>query len=96
MAHSHVDKDGTLYEHGRSGELVPVVPASEPSVPATPWPAPGLCEDHAEPYGYAGPTCPDCISETLAGERPRKFVGRRYRSPTDTPDFRNDEPTTTP
>lgn len=79
MAHSHVDRDGTRYERDRTGELVPVVPASEPVALPVWHLAPGqLCENHSEPYGYPADACPPCVADYLSGERPAAFIGRHY------------------
>lgn len=70
MAHSHVDRDGTLYERDRSGDLVPVGHRPPPR------PAPGaICVDHAEPYRWPADSCPACISEVLGGDRRPEYVG---------------------
>lgn len=73
MGRQIADDDGTLYERDRDGEMVPVGRvAPRPLRPGA------LCEDHGEPYGYKAASCPDCISEALAGDRPRAYIGRHF------------------
>ncbi len=74
MGRQVVDEDGTIYERDRDGDMVPVG-----HIEPAPMLAGVLCEEHGE-YGYEGIACPCCISETLAGERPRAFIGHKFES----------------
>lgn len=67
------DEDGNELIRTPDGDLVPVIEPDPDPLPE--YPPLQVCAEHTQ-AGHLAARCPACWSEILAGDRPRRFLGR--------------------